>query len=333
MPTEIRLPENFNSKKLLSVLKGLETSIPRTRAVALLVNSKLRSKDKILNELITNEEEYTPIRHQSVIGLYTTKAEKSEAALIDSLKVVKNKHLQSTIVQMLGRIGSPDSLRNITNLRDGSRGYAKNQIDFAASLIAYRHNLNGHELKFPSKRQLLKFSNNAEKQTMKVSVANAAETSVALKSVAKESFGIQLASDSLLKVTCKPNIFLLALNKEFRSNQGLKKLAKRKGIIGLYLLKSKESRSYSTAFIITSTPRDENVSEILLKTPSGKTAFAGIAHHSRNSLEFSIQSVRIPGSVSIKFKGQLAGGKFREMEAISDTVISVPRKIPKSDSF
>ena len=333
MPIEIRLPKNFTSQKLLAIVKGLDSSIPRARAVVLLVESKLSSKEKILNELINDEREYAPIRHQSVIGLYSTKAEKSEVALLSSLKVVKNKHLQSTIVQMLGRIGSAKTLKKIIKLRNNSTGFAKTQVDFAASLISYRHNLKGHDLKFPTKSQLLNLSSKAKTQAMKVSAASKSERNIALKAVTKEPFGIQLSKASFLKVDCKPNEFILAINDEFNTDQGIKQLAKRKGIVGLYLLKSKESNTYSTAYIITSTPKGGNETEILLKKPNGQTAYAGIADHSRNAAEFSIQSVKMPGSVAIKLKGKLSGGKFIEMEAISDTVISVPRKIPKSDSF
>lgn len=330
MPVKFVLPDSFSTDGLIRVVRGQDKTIPRLQAITLLKESDVPQKREILRDLVKDENEDTRIRHQAIINLYSISNAKTTQFLLDNLPKVRDDRTQATIVQVLGRVGGATALREVDRVYNQSTGFTRNQAEFAAALIAYRHNLSGHELAFPNTNELLALPVNVPTQSTHVSLASDSEASLTLKYLAEEPFGIDLSRRSLHQIKCQPRDWMLALNEEFSGSESAEQLQKRKALVGLLALKSLELDSYSTAYMVLTTPQSNGQIQILLKTINGQTGFAGVADIERNEIRFSVQSIRKPGAVAVSFKAVYANGRLTNIEAQSATLKSVKQRVPRS---
>ena len=331
MPTKIEVSK-VRVDRLIRIIK---TGVPspeglsKMRAILALRRSRSRRKVEVLSALLADREELPRFRYMAVTGLLELGGPRAEEALIENAKHA-DEFTAAALALALGRVGSPRSVSVVRKLRSVARSAARNQVDFAVSLLAYRHNLKGGEVEVPTGDQLLSLDAAVNVLAVEVSPARPAEIEAAVRALEREPLGIELTDEAALQIACGPNRFLLIWNKDFGGQQ-FAKLQERKGAAGVFFLKSRFEDEYSVSALVLVTPGSQGL-RISMHKPWGEPVLAGSADfEGRDFANLVIRSVRRPGAAALEFSGSITDGRIRVERARSAATVLEPM-VPASGS-
>jgi hypothetical protein len=259
----------------------------------------------------------------AALGLYELGGEQAERALIAN---VPNVDAQSaaTVALALGRIGSPDAVRVTQELEAMASPDSKSRAAFGTSLLAYRHNLPGHEVQVPG--QMLEIAPSSEVQDIQVNPAAMAESNLALVSLEQEPVDVDLTTENAQQIVCPPNTFLFLWNRHIMGSR-LRDLQSHKGVIGLVFRKSRFKDAYDPSALVLATPRGSEI-QLTLHRSNGSVQYAGSLVLHANETRFMLRTAERPGSVAIEFSGAIVDGRLT-MEAAHSAVTALRRRQPK----
>lgn len=119
---------------------------------------------------------------------------------------------------------------------------------------------------------------------------------------------------------------MLVFNQEFANQDAVQKLRSQKAFPGVIATKNEETGSYSTAFLLLTSPANQpNILNILIHRSTGEQIFSGTAQVEESKAEFSIRSISRPGAFSVNIEGTFEGGKVELKTALSGTVVQQRR--------
>lgn len=331
MSTKIEVPK-VRIDQLIRIIKtGARSPEGPSKVQAILALRRSRSTRKIevLSALLADREELPRFKHMAVTGLLELGGVRAEEALIENVQYA-DEFTANMLALALGRVGSPRSVSVVQNLRSVARPAARSQVDFAATLLAYRHDLRGYEVEVPTGDQLLSLDATANLLPVEVSPAPRTEIEAAVRALEREPLGIELTNEAPLRIVCGPNHFLLIWNKDFGGSQ-LAKLRKRKGVAGVLFLKSRFDNEFSVSAFVLVTPGLKGL-RISIHKPWGEAVLAGSADSEEAGFaNLVIRSVRRPGAAALEFSGSITDGRIMVERAQSATTV-VERRVPASDS-
>ena len=119
---------------------------------------------------------------------------------------------------------------------------------------------------------------------------------------------------------------MLVFNREFTHQDAVQTLQSRKAFPGVIATKNEETSSYSTAFLLLTSPAEQpNILNILIHRSTGEQIFSGTALVEGSKAEFSIHSIPRPGAFPVDIEGTFEGGKVELKTALSGTVVQQRR--------
>jgi hypothetical protein len=329
MPTRIAVPEIAVDELVRVVDRDSppRVAISKMRAILALRHSGSPHKRQVFAAVLADPRELPRFKHMAVAGLLELGGERAEEALIENLQYA-DEYTADAFALALGRVGSPRSAEVVRTLRSVARPAFGDQVDFAVSLLAYRHNLPGDEVDVPSGDELLSVQAETGLIPIEVTPADDAAVASAMRALEREPLGIEITGAGASSIVCGPNRFLLIWNREFEGAR-FAKLRKRKGVAGVQFLKSRFNDEYSVASLVLVTPRGEHIA-ISVHTPRGEAVMAGSTRFEGGSFSgLTLQSVQRPGAAVLEFKGAVSDGRLQVDEARSSAVV-VERKLPRS---
>lgn len=316
------------TNKLIQVIETGERSsqgLSKLQALAALRARRSPKKREVFQAILAKREELPRFKHIAVRGLLELGGTRAEEALLESAQVADNT-VAATMAEALGRVGSADSLPALKRLAQAA-STAKERAAFAVSLLAYRHNLPGSEVKTLRSNQLMQLDDGTEDLPIRIQEARASEVELALASIKREPIGVELTAQNAQQMVCGPNTFILLWNKQFAGRR-LRVLGERKGVAAVLCLKSRFEKDYFFSAFVLATPSRGRINLSVIKS-SGEAIFFGSATSGSQPV-LKLQSVKRPGGSAMRFEGSLREGRLAIDEARSAQRVQA-RRVAQAD--
>jgi hypothetical protein len=322
--------DEVSLKRLRDVVAGRDGTVPRSQAMALLQISGFPDRHRDFEAVLEDENESAVARYLAAASLRNIATPTAMEILLKNT-CVRDERVLSSVLNALACIGDESALDAILKVRERAEGLAASQAEFAASLIVHRLGLNGPDYPPPEIGDHLELKRHCARP-IRVSKADEAEVELCLSSLASQPFGIEFAENSMLHARCGRNTWMIVLNKEFSDKTSVVTLAKRKGFFGVVAIRDEQSRSYSVAYLILTSPAKHDQSiDVLIYRISGQLCFTGIAQVAGNGAEFSILALQRPGAVAVKIDGTFKDGRLEIVTALSTAFVQVKKREPTAE--
>lgn len=320
--------QKISGDKMIAITLGRDTSFPRSAAMTMLRVSDSRDKINIFNELLIDEREAPRVRYLAAENLYLLNTADARMSLMEASRKVKNPEAQVCIVKSLGRIGKEDALNEIIRIKEGADGVLLHHAQFAASLIAHRFGLDGHDLSVPKK--MLKIPAD-EAAPVDFLHPQKEEAELCLKSLQTEPFDMEFSVHSMRQLNCRGLRWMLVMNKQYVQANSFNSLKKRKTLLGAMASKSMENNTYSIAYLMLTAPSSDGKNvDIFIPRVTGEHGFVGKATPQRGGeAKFVVKSSDQVGIFPMETKGRFTTGGELELESVVSAVRVKRKRTPK----
>ena len=300
------------------VIKG----VAKMRALTALQQRARKDVGDVLLQIATNGEEEPRYRHLAVMGLYRMGGTRAREALMTAAEDA-DADSAAAIATGLGRIGTPDGLAVVERLVDLAPSYAKNRVQFAATLLAYRHALDGFDVKAPTGKALQDLGRR-KSQPIEVHSAGDDDATQALAALVADPLDVDLTTDRAVHVDCEPNRFVWLWTKESAAG-GFAPFAKVKGVAGVLFRKRLFEEAYTLSAIGLVTPMSRQVRMTLHRAESGAVVYVG---NVTPDGAVDVKARNRPGMSAVNVSARVDAGGFEIIKARS-AVNTIEARAPK----
>jgi hypothetical protein len=322
-PRSAERPPTAELAQLRRIVLGHQGGFPRAEAMALLAETDYPNVHRDLESVLLNEAEASRTRYAAAMTLWRLESVQA-ADVLERALAVKDQSVLAAVFTALGRIGRQTALPGIGRARRRTKGLARAQANFAATLIAHRFGLPGHVVPPPSAKEFLAVPSGAGR-TFRVIRADAAEAELGLRSLARAPVGVDLSERDAYLLRCDGNDWLLLLNADL-SAEGASGLTDRKAVAAVVASKQEATGLYSTRFLVLTSPvRGTRSAAITVHRGTGELAFAGEAKVEGDEVEFAVRAVKVQGAFPLRFSGVWTPGRLTTREAVHGLFVSVRR--------
>jgi hypothetical protein len=276
--------------------------VAKMRALAALGRRERKDVGDVFLELVANREELPRFRHMAAVGLYQMGGTRGREALVAAARDA-DASTAPAIAVGLGRIGAADNLATVERLAEMVPAHARDRVTFAATLLAYRHGLEDHEVRAPAKTTLQELGGE-QAHSVEIGRARADDARRALEALAAEPLDVDLTTERALRIDCEPNTFVW-LWAEDAARNGFTPLAERKGVAGALFRRNHFENAYAVAAIGLGTPMRGGSRLTLHRPETGAILYSGPVS-TDGSLDLQARSR--PGVPAVEIRLQVAAG-------------------------
>ena len=307
-------------EKLPDAVLGRDPAYARPEAMAQLAFSARPDRESLLAQVLQNDKEPRRYKAVAAIALGRIPTPSAEATLLSRLSKTSDPAFPEVLLS-LGRIGGPQALVAIDSLQLPPLHPDAGRAAYAASLIAHRLGLPGHELPFPPEENILKPPAAGQSRPVEFAPVDHSAAQLVLDGMNRYPYGIAFEPTKLTSARCAGEINVICPNREFLGATATR-LAERKAVLALVALQSPETAEYSISYVVLSRPSTGKVGTLTITVHrcSGKLALAGSARLAGTNIQFELRSVRQPGAWATSLTGSLEDGRVQMTEAISSTI-------------
>ena len=285
------------------------------------------NKHRDFEAVLENEKESPEIRYLAAINLGKIPSPATIEILVRNSHV-HDEYVLAGVMKALGRIGNKSALDAILTAKKRAKGLAAMQAEFAETLIAHREGLEKYELSVPETTDQRELDLRCARP-FRITRADDTDAELCLRSLAGEQFGIEFSEHPMYQVRCGRNTWMILLNRDFSDKNSVKTVGKRKAFLGVIATRSEETRLYSVAYLMLTSPiNDEGVVSILIYRTNGKLTFSGTSRVEGNCAEFSILARPHPGAFAVKIEGTFEDGRLDIKTALSTPFVQVKKREP-----
>jgi hypothetical protein len=320
MATTTRDP-GLTRAELIEVLRTGQPvkGVPKMRALAALQAREPRDLGDVFLELAGDKEEPPRFRHMAVLGLYKMGGARADEALVAASRRA-DELSAPTIAMALGRVAPRQRLTTIERLEGVAASHAKPRARFAATLLAYRHRMDGHDVRAPARTALQELGRKRARP-IEIGRARADLAQRALAALAEEPLELDLATDGALQIVCDPNAFVWLWTTE-AARKGFAALADRKGVAGVLFRKRRLENAYALSAFGLGTPTRAGVRVTVHRAESGAILYSGVAARD-GTVELSARDQ--PGLAAVALSGRVEDGRVEVTNAKSAIVVRQAR--------
>src|SRR5262249_10333701 len=194
--------------RILAAVHGRPSTISRREAFKLLARSDEPDREKSLASVLGNPQEEPQQRSLAAIALGHIATPIAENLLLDALDGSPVTILPD-VIRALGRIGGTKAITPPHRIATSCTPALVAAASFAASLIAHRFGLPGHDLSVPAQQDLLPVPD-TDAQPMQVGEASETDASSVLASLAHEPYGVELYGGSMTQLRCGTDVHTIS---------------------------------------------------------------------------------------------------------------------------
>lgn len=296
--------------------------VAKMRALAALQGSDREDVGDILMTIVADKAEAPRFRHMAVLGLYKiggTNADEALAAVSQDADELS----APTIAMALGRIGTAKRLAEIQRLEGVAAPHAKARAAFATTLLAYRHRLDGHDVRAPATNVLQELGSKRS-QPIEATAATADVADQALATLADEPLELDLTAQDAVQIACEPNTFVWLWTKDVAA-AGFSAVGDRKGVTGVLFRKRRVAEGYALSAFGLGTPRQAGVRLTVHRADSGTILYAGLVA-ADGTLELKARNH--PGLAAVVISARVDAGRVEFTTAKSAALVPKAR-VPK----
>jgi hypothetical protein len=322
-------PDEISLKRLRDVVTGRDTTFSRSRAMALLLASDFPNKHRDFEVVLENETESSTIRYVAAINLGRMNTPAAAEILIRNSHV-RDERVLSGVMKALGRIGDKTALDAIFSAQEYAEGLAASQAKFAATLIAHRLGLEEGDSPIPKTGDHLEVHPSA--RPFPITRAGDTDAEFCLRSLADQPFGIEFSEHPMYQARCGRNTWMILLNRELVGKYTVQQLKKQKAFLGVVAIRNEETRLYSVAFLLLTSPaKEKDAANILIYRTTGELVFSGTARVEGNCAAFSILALPRPGAFAVQIEGSFEDGRLDINTALSTEFVQMKKREPSEE--
>lgn len=310
---------------LINAVMGRDKSIARPVALNLLFRSEIPNRATLLRNILDDEAEDSGLRHDAGLFLARLRTEESMDMLRHSAQKIQDSAALKAVIKGISRLGNEKDLEILEKIgKESTTDYLKQQASFGAALIAYRHGLHGHELRFPEKYLDMRDHHQLE-ITVKLPAAKIAKE--CLDALNQELIGIELSKGSLIQLDCFNRTSFIIQNMQLQEKSLWKSMPEKKMLYGIMASRISEHENYTGSAWIFTTPVRNHQLEILITRMTGEPLMAGTASvEDADIIRFEVNGVDETGNVAVNLGGSIKSGKMEITKAISGMKIIRKKK-------
>jgi hypothetical protein len=320
MPTKTQ-DIGLTRAQLIKVVRtdGEIKGVAKMRALASLQNRPRKDAADVLMEVLADRQEAPRFRHMAAVGLYRLGGASADEALARASR--RADEVSAPAIAMgLGRIGSSKRLAMIERLEAVAAPPAKARVAFAATLLAYRHRLPGHDVRAPGGNALQQLGRR-KSQPIEAAKARADLAARAAAALEQTPLGVDLATENAVRIVCGPSTFVWLWARELATT-GFAALAEQKGVAGVLFRKSPVENAYSLSAVGLGTPTRAGVRLTVHRADSGKMLYSGLVAPD-GALELLARNQ--PGLAAVAVKARVEAGRVAVTTAKSAVIVREAR--------
>jgi hypothetical protein len=299
--------------------------LPPVRAMQLLFEADPKGHEEEYSHVLHNEHEAADVRSAAAIYLWRLNTQCGMNVLRDAIFEIHDDRVTPTLVQMLGRIGDKTTLPLIEKIAEEGTPRVRNAALFAATLIAHRAGLHGHN-RVARAAEVLELH---PEQSTKIDVVSADTDDIdrCLRDLATQPFGIALTEHPAYAVSCCDRRSILVFNRELVEPESTSLLAARPSLLGIVANASQHEDHFSVSLILLTNPEGADGFGLHAWTPSGQLTHIATSKVDGRVTRFALKTVRRPGAVPMLICGVFNDGVLTVDEARFG-VTAEPKRVP-----
>lgn len=323
-------PTEMSLRQLRDVVAGRESAFPRTQAMALLFDSDFPNKHRDFEAVLENERENSDIRYLAATYLGRVNTTSALEILIRNSQIC-DEYVLVGVMKALGRIGDRLALEAVLKAKEEAKGLAALEAKFAAALISHRLGLKRNEVPVLNNREYLELPTDCARP-LRITRADDIDAEFCLRSVAGQPLGIEFSEHPMYQFRCGRRTWMILFNRDCVGQYTVKKLTKQKALFGVLAIRSEETRLYSVALLLLTSPGEQkDTANLLICRTNGDIAFGGTARVKGDYAEFSIRAVSRPGAFAVRVQGAFENGRLEIKEALATPFALVKKRQPMEE--
>ena len=294
---------------------GVRPTSDRHRAIDLIGAARPPEATATLVQLLRPTEP-VGVRAAAAVYLGRIGGSQAEAALTRIISETDDPLLLAKIASGLARCGTPTSLPSLERLEISRDRVVQQLAKFATAVVAYRHDVPGHDLEAPSSHDLIE---PPQQRRQAVSIRPSAPDEVAhvLAWIRQDAFGLNLAPGLSQTLDCQPSRLLILFDHSATINL-FEHLFARRRLAALVANRAQEGGSYSVRWLVLTTPRSRDRVDCTLCRTDGVQSYYGTLDRSPEGARFTLKGVAGAGVIGALLMGSIEPTGFRIEEAWSD---------------
>lgn len=312
--------------ELVEVVRTGEPShgIGKMRALATLQRAGTPTASAALMDVASDAGEEPRFRHMATMGLYELGG-KQGAERLQALAEQPDLPRPADIALGLGRIGTAQQMATLERLSEVSGRQDRPRIDFAASLLAYRLGLAGHEVRAVPANQLQDLGRKRAR-AIEVGKAGRKDIGLALGALEAEPLGVELTSERAARLECGPNTFVWLWSEAVRRG-GLASLGDHKDVMGVLFRQRQFKAGFAISAVALATPRRGDSHISVHRASDGRIMYDGSLAPD-GSLQ--LRARQHPGLAAVDIRANLAESLAFEVTSARSAVLVPKAKTPKA---
>jgi hypothetical protein len=302
----------------------LDDRMPKQIAAKLFIDSKSLNKEEFLNDLIEKKltmfDQYDDQAVSDLIILFHAldelDTEKSRKTIMKYSLRINSELLLSSILKSLARICDRHSLKVVLPHIENNSDHIRKLARFAASVISYRHNIEGNELERPKDSDFLSLG--SIKKQIVISISNSSIRHKYDEFIEKKYYQLQLDDRLSLELSfsnpTQPYELSILFDQDL-VRKGFRKLVERKALVAIAVSKLNERQQNYARYLVFSSPSktSKNAADILVTDIDGDICVCG-SMEIEKTIAISLRSVRSFG-IPVIIKGSFDGNTIQMRQA------------------
>jgi hypothetical protein len=295
-----KIDETIRDEELIRIIRQKPDEATLLASLKELARRKSPGKLQVFGEVVADPQQSMRAKRAVINDLGTERLPQNQAMLLEQLPVL-DATLFSGIVRSLGKIGDEEALRRLEEIEAPDVTTARESLEFARSLMAYRLRLDRHLIPPPPASSIVHISEGVEFETTR---AKADTVRLANEQVRKDLPAIPLAQTGAVSLSCRTNELILAFHDEFRQAKALRTILQRPSL-PMVLLKRGLSldRFILEGYFFTQPSKDSREVVLLGVRPSGELTYAGKIQITEGEFTFSLSAVDTRYAPAIEVEG------------------------------
>ena len=257
-----------------SALAGGASPFSAAEAIEVIASSSFANRHRDLELVLTDSGAPSRVRMRAAMALARCEREVARDVLQAAVKI-EDQVVLVGVMRALGMVGGSEALQAIDDVIRKLDARARNQAEFARTLIAHRLGRpDAHGPYAPAGNLLEPAADSGRRLRIRPARPSAVER--LLTSTGSSLYGIEVDDEAVLEYSCDRASGAILLNRALTKRDAINELRARPAILGLEARRDLASGEYSVSAVILTAPSGDAV-DIAVHLTNGTLLFTGRA--------------------------------------------------------
>jgi hypothetical protein len=310
-----------------TVLEGHDPVL-RAEAMRRLREAKPPDAHTVFETVLLKPSEDVRLRALAAFHVGRLQTPDAAAVVVRSIERIDQPTVLGALLRVAARIADASALPALDRVAAKSSGATARLARFAATLTAYRLNLPGHDLPFPTEDKLRAPAAGVPVLPIQIRPAASAEIRTAVASLANDPPGIPISTRMAWRIQCRGSEWMLFVHEGFAGPQALAHLTSSKSVPFVLAIRQREEGDHRPALFVLCRPStDKRSLNLLLHAADGMLSYAGTGAVGDGQVRFTIRTVADAGLAPLRIDGSFDGSSLAITSALA--AASAPARQPE----